>query len=454
MSRLRIAARMGIMVAVLMLAIWMIVIGWLYLESETEADGAIPPPERIAAITAMMDETGAGSRDLLAEATSSAHLRVRLAPAFPAAVVPPETDARIHAAYAPRLAGHTFTVTVEPRGELEERFPWLFGTAVNALRFDIRLSDGSVLTIETRSSVAQSRLGLPIGFGAGLVGTLVATLALVLMHRETLPLRRLAAIADRMDLSGDQPHMPIPRGSAPEIRSLVEAFNRLQTRLSQLLRGRMAMLGGMSHDVRTFATRLRLRLDQMPEGPEKERAIQDIADIIHLLDDALLASRAGAGELADELVEFDDLVAAEVDDRRKTGAPVNLTAKAGIEKPIVLGDRVALRRIVSNLVDNALNYGRVAHVALEGGARQVILTVDDEGSGIPEAHRALVMEPFVRLEASRSRETGGAGLGLAVVRSLVEAHGGSLSLEDAPLRGARIRVRLPLFEAGPDGWSG
>lgn len=450
MSRLRIAGRIGIMLAVLMLAIWMIVIGWLYLYSETEADGAIPPPERLAAIAAIMDETGAGSRAHLAEAISSSNLRIRVGPAFSAAIVPPETDARIHADYAPSLGGHAFTVAVEPRGELEARFPWLFGTAVNALRFEIRLEDGGLLTVTTRSSVAQSRLGLPIGFGAGLVGTLVAALALVLMHRETFPLRRLAAIADRMDFSGDQGHMPVPRGSAPEIRSLVEAFNRLQTRLSQLLRGRMAMLGGMSHDVRTFATRLRLRLDQMPEGPEKERAVQDIADIIRLLDDALLASRAGVGELADELVEFDDLVAAEIDDRRKSGAPVDLIVAAGTTRPMVLGDRVALRRIVANLVDNALTYGRVAHAALEGGAREVTLTVDDEGGGIPEAHRALVMEPFVRLETSRSRETGGAGLGLAVVRSLVEAHGGSLSLEDAPSRGARIRVRLPLFEAGRD----
>ena len=112
----------------------------------------------------------------------------------------------------------------------------------------------------------------------------------------------------------------------------------------------------------------------------------------------------------------------------------------------VLGDRLALRRIVANLVDNALKYGHIAHVAVEADAQAIVLTVDDEGSGIPPELREILLEPFVRLETSRNRQTGGAGLGLAVVCSLVEGHGGTVAIGDAPTGGARFSVRLPVFQ--------
>jgi len=289
------------------------------------------------------------------------------------------------------------------------------------------------------------RLGLPVGFGAGLLGTLIALVALVIMHRETRPLARLAAAVDRMDLDGQQVLLPQARTSAPEIKALVDAFNRLQTRLSQLLRARMAMLGGISHDVRTFATRLRLRVGQIPDATQRDRATNDIIDMIRLLDDALLASRAGAGELTQELVEFDAIVRADAEDRRAAGAAIDLRIDQGAVGATVLGDHLALRRIVSNLLDNALKYGHAAHAAVSMDGQEIVLVVDDEGAGIPPDLRAILLEPFVRLETSRNRQTGGAGLGLAVVRSLVEGHGGVVTIGDAPTGGARFTVRLPEF---------
>jgi signal transduction histidine kinase len=113
----------------------------------------------------------------------------------------------------------------------------------------------------------------------------------------------------------------------------------------------------------------------------------------------------------------------------------------------VLGDRLALRRVVANLVDNALHYGKAAHLSVDASSEFVTLLVDDEGSGIPVDQREQILEPFVRLEDSRNRRTGGAGLGLAVARSLVEAHEGVISIDDAPGGGARLMVRLPLFVA-------
>ena len=194
----------------------------------------------------------------------------------------------------------------------------------------------------------------------------------------------------------------------------------------------------------TFLTRLRLRVDRIPDEDERDRAGAEIADMIRLLDDALLASRAGAGELAEELVELALVVRTEVEDRRAAGKPVDVRASGDTT---VLGDRLALRRVVANLIDNALRHGTAAHLSVEADNGWVTLLVDDEGPGIPPEQRDQILEPFVRLEDSRNRCTGGAGLGLAVARSLVEAHEGAISIAAAPSGGARVIVRLPVFVA-------
>ena len=193
------------------------------------------------------------------------------------------------------------------------------------------------------------------------------------------------------------------------------------------------MLGGISHDVRTYATRLRLRAEKISDEAERDRAIADINDMILLLDDALLASRAGAGELAEEMVEIDDIIRAEVADRRGGGARIDYQSARWEQVPIVLGDRLALRRVVANLADNAIKYGGAAHLRSTIVGSDILLTVDDEGAGIPPAHRQAMLEPFSRLETSRNRRTGGAGLGLAIARGLIEAHRGRLSNRGCPI---------------------
>ena len=157
--------------------------------------------------------------------------------------------------------------------------------------------------------------------------------------------------------------------------------------------------------------------------------------------------RFGAGELAEEMVEIDDIVRAEVTDRQRGGARIDYQRGQWEQAPIVLGDRLALRRVVANLADNALKYGGSAHLRSTIAGNNILLTIDDEGPGIPLEQRQAMLDPFSRLETSRNRGTGGAGLGLAIARGLVEAHGGGLSIEDAPSGGARISVRLPLFQS-------
>ena len=216
-----------------------------------------------------------------------------------------------------------------------------------------------------------------------------------------------------------------------------------------LIKGRMALIGGLQHDVRTFATRLRLRVDKISDPVERDRAVTDIQDMIHLLDDALLSSRAGANELDEELIELAALVRSEAADRGEQNADVTVATAPETAGLHVLGDRLALRRVVANLVENALKYGGAAHLGLATRNGEMVLTVDDRGPGIPPDQRALLLEPFTRIEGSRARRTGGSGLGLAVVHSLLLAHRGTLEIGDAPGGGARITVRLPIFRTAP-----
>ncbi|MEP6563877.1 MAG: ATP-binding protein [Mesorhizobium sp.] len=444
MLRLSLAARITMIVVTALMAVWIGTIALLYRSHDREGEGARPSPRQVAALAELVEQTPGARRRLVLDAVSSSTLDARLGDTADTRPGRPASE-DLRQPYAAALGARPLVVTSPPASIAQRLFPRLFSATGNRLEFRIGLATGETLVIQTRGALTVSRLGLPVGFGAGLFGTLIALVALIIMHRETRPLARLAAAVDRIDLSGPPVQLPQARSSAPEIQALIAAFNRLEARLSQLLRARMAMLGGISHDVRTFATRLRLRVDHIPEGTERDRAICDIADMMRLLDDALLASRAGAGELAEELVEFADIVRAEVEDRR--GAAIDLNMGAAASGAVVLGDRLALRRIVSNLLDNALKYGHAAHVALDADAQAIVLTVDDEGPGIPPDQREILLEPFVRLEASRNRRTGGAGLGLAIVRNLVEGHGGTIAIGDAPGGGARFTARLPVFEA-------
>jgi signal transduction histidine kinase len=445
--RFSIATRITLIVFSAVLAAWIVSLALYYRSQEGEREGMPPAPAQVAAMAELFERLSGRERALALAAFDSERVDVKLE----ATNTPFETGetrpvrAGLREAYRAELGGRSVTI-VSPAVERPRwPFPRLMTGVADALTLRVVLSTGETLVIASRSPLLVTRLGLPVGFGAGLIGTLIALVALVVMHRATRPLMRLAAALDAMDLSGEPLPLSGSRTYPPEIQALINAYNRLQARLSQLLRARMALLGGISHDVRTFATRLRLRVDHIPEGPHRERAIADIAAMIRLLDDALLASRTGAGELAQELVELAELLRLEVDDRQATGFPVDLRLEGAARRAAVLGDRLALRRIAANLIDNAIAYGHAAHLVLHADEATFTLIVDDEGRGVAPELRDLLFEPFVRAESSRSRRTGGAGLGLAIARSLVEGHGGTIAVSGAPGGGARFTVTLPRF---------
>jgi signal transduction histidine kinase len=447
MLRVTLAARLALIGLIGFSVVVTVVVAIFYRTTIHENELTRPSPARLDSLATLVERTAPDSRQAVLDAVSSPQFVVRIARSgAPVHGETPPSQHQLRETYAAGLAGRPVEVVSPPDHRISQVFPRIARLMANAIEFRIGLRSGEMLIIDAYTRLPVTPLGLPVGFGAGLFGLVVALLALLVMQRETRPLARLAAAVDRVDLSVDPAPLPDARSSAPEIRAVIAAFNRLQGRLAEMLRARMTLVGGIAHDVRTFATRLRLRVEHIPDDAERQRAVADIDDMIRLLDDALLSTRAGAGGLSQEMVELAALISAEVHDRRVQGAAVDLVTEERARTAIVLGDRLALRRILANIVDNALAYGHAAHVrtALKDGA--ILVSIHDEGPGIPADQRQTVLEPFHRLEKSRNRATGGAGLGLAVVRSLVEAHGGTVDIAATPAGGTRVDVALPVFQ--------
>jgi signal transduction histidine kinase len=224
---------------------------------------------------------------------------------------------------------------------------------------------------------------------------------------------------------------------APEIRKLIVAVNEMRARISELIRGRTLLLGAISHDLKTYITRLRLRVEQLPDDAQRDKAVRDLDEMTRLLEDALAVARGGFAGNGRERVDLRALLSGIVEDRLLTRT--GLRAELG-EAPLwIEAEPVALRRLFGNLIDNALNFAAHCVVRLQRNGEAVVL-VDDDGPGIPEHMRASVFDPFFRLDTSRSRSTGGSGLGLAIVRQIADAHGARISLATSPEGGLRASV--------------
>jgi signal transduction histidine kinase len=240
------------------------------------------------------------------------------------------------------------------------------------------------------------------------------------------------------------PLVRLPETGPREVRELAIAFNGMQARIAELVERRTQALAAVSHDLRTPMTRLRFRMEDVTDPALRCAMAGDIAEMEQMVDATLSYLR---GEASDEPVRPLDLVALVetiVDDAQDRGLSADLSAPSRL---VVTGRLVSLKRMVSNLVENALAYGGSAHVTVTEAPADVVLTVRDHGPGIPEDQLAAVLEPFVRLEASRSRATGGVGLGLSIARTVAEAHSGTLTLANAPDGGLIAEVRLPKIQA-------
>lgn len=257
------------------------------------------------------------------------------------------------------------------------------------------------------------------------------------------PVSRLVGAAEQLGPALAQGRQPPPldehHGTA-EVRSAAAVFNRMAQQLRQVFEGRGLMIAAISHDLRTPLTRLRMRLETTPLEPQfQQRSVADLAEMNALIDAVLEVFRGPGAGSAPRQVDVAALVQALVDDHTEQGARLTLQAA-----PAVLHtEALPLRRIVDNLVGNALRYAGQAEVSVRHEGGQVVVAVVDSGPGIPEAELEAVMQPFVRLESSRNRATGGAGLGLFIARELAQRLGGRLQLANRAGGGLRAELWLP-----------
>jgi signal transduction histidine kinase len=305
----------------------------------------------------------------------------------------------------------------------------------------VRQPDGRWATVEPPRGLLspwQQRILLALGISMLLLAPLVWWMA----RRLTRPIRVFADAAER--LGADPEAEPLTPSGPSEVRTAIHAFNDMQASLRDHMRRRTQTVAAIAHDLRTPLTRLRFRAEQAP-GAVRDRMAADIEEMDALIGQAMAYVRGEATPERREAFDLDALAADCAEGFSETGGAVTFDGGGELA---VEADPAALRRALANLITNAVKYGGAARVkafALDGRA---VVTVEDDGPGLPEDEREAVFEPFHRAERSRSRETGGAGLGLTVARQAARAHGGDVTLANRSEGGLLARLELPLHATG------
>ncbi|MGE4527788.1 MAG: ATP-binding protein [Rhodospirillaceae bacterium] len=340
-----------------------------------------------------------------------------------------------------------------PAGEEEPSY----GALSDALKenltlpFQLTESDDEDHNVEIRIQMADSVLTISSPkkrlssftiylFLIWMIGTslLLFGIATIFMNNQVRAVRRLAIAADSFGKGRDAPWFK-PEG-ATEVRQAAQAFLVMRDRIKRQIDQRTEMLAGVSHDLRTPLTRMKLQLAMMGEDASALDLKEDVEEMERMVEGYLAFAR-GEGREAMRPANISALVETVVGRFTRNGAPIDLHIERGLSLPL---RPQAVERCIANLVANAVRYGK--HVAVRVGQRAdaVEILVDDDGPGVPEEKRADVFRAFFRIDNSRNPETGGVGLGLTIARDVARSHGGDIQLADSPLGGLRVRLILPL----------
>ncbi|WP_309643261.1 HAMP domain-containing sensor histidine kinase [Phenylobacterium sp.] len=271
-----------------------------------------------------------------------------------------------------------------------------------------------------------------------LSGLAMVPVAYVFARRLSAPIGLFADAAER--LGRDPRAAPLSLKGPAEVAIAARAFNDMQERLRRYVEDRTAMVGAIAHDLRTPLTRLRFRIENVPEDTRTKMAA-DIDQMEEMISAALTFVRDATRDGERTPLELSSLLESVCDEMAETGADTEVERG---EKVVLHGDPVALRRLLTNLLDNAVKYGERARARVFLDNASAVVEIEDDGPGIPAEDHERVFEPFYRREPSRSRQTGGIGLGLAVVRSVARGHGGDVALTNRVGGGLTARVQLPL----------
>lgn len=440
------ALRITALMSATLLAIGLIIGAAFYLQrdSDTGSGLRLPLPDQIAAIVELLESTPPPARERLLRAVDTPGFRVRVLNG----PLPADTDSsftglsRLTQRYLAALGDHRVWAGVDPRAPDENRWTAIWGrrglVAGAPLRIQVQLRDGHVADFELRGALLRRTITRPLWFTAWSLALLIGLAALWSLRLQIRPLERLAQAVERFGTEDEEP--PLRESGAPEVRKLVAAYNRMRERIHELVAGRTRMLAAISHDLGTYLTRLRLRIELIGDIEQRERAERDLADMHQLLRDTLALARMDRLP-PNQRVDLGAL--ADLECRALPPHSVHYTPPAA--SLWVAGDSLALRRVFGNLLGNALKYAGSAELRLSAAEGHAEICVEDRGPGIAAAERKAVLEPFYRGDRARNLDDGGSGLGLAIVADIVRRHQGELYLEDRPGGGLRVRVRLPLL---------
>ncbi|MBF0562612.1 MAG: HAMP domain-containing protein [Alphaproteobacteria bacterium] len=308
---------------------------------------------------------------------------------------------------------------------------------VGKVRIRIQLTDGVLEVLTPRKRLFSVTTYL---FVLWMVGSsmFLFGIASLFMRNQVRPIRRLAAATNNFGKGRDVPFFK-PEG-ATEVRQAATAFNHMRARIKRQINQRTEMLAGVSHDLRTPLTRMKLQLAILEEFEGVDELNEDIAEMERLIESYLAFAR-GEGAEATQTASLSQLIETVAGRFRRNNAALDIH----IERDLVIPMRLnAIERCLSNLIDNAARYG--TNIAVRAGQRGDVIevTIDDDGPGIPVSKRTEVFRAFIRLEGSRNPKTGGVGLGLTIALDIAHGHGGDILLEDSPLGGLRARLRLPI----------
>lgn len=434
----------GRTVLVLLAAVILVHLGSMlaYRESAMDAASAAHAAQiagRLTTARRALADRPPGARDSAAHALSSGGVTLRwdMRPVTDDAAEPDavlRALARSLADAAPNLRAADLRLgygDVQPPGD------------AHAILGALRLADGSWLnfSVPVVTGMAPTFHGTLVSTSVMALG--IAFVAVLLVRTLVAPLRRLARAADAI---GRGPEVAVPEAGPDEVRQVSRAFNAMQARIHRLISDRTQALAAVSHDLRTPITRLRLRVGFLADQEAQEAIDADLDEMEAMIDATLAYLRGDAEPEEPKPTDLSAMLATLVDAAADAGRTAAFDGPRHAFLPL---RGLAVKRAFANLIDNALTYGSAARVGLRDTVAAVLVTVDDNGPGIPDGELERVFEPFQRLDASRNRRTGGVGLGLAIVRQAVEHEGGSIRLINRQEGGLRAEVAIPRRIEGP-----
>lgn len=448
MARLGIVWRLVLILLAALILVQILTTALFFWRREQAFDARLQSPiaDQVAAMASLVDDADPLEREVMLRAFNGQDLYVRITPE-PGMALPEGRELRpmernIRDELSPLDPPRAVVVRMETDIAQGNRLPALRRLFAGRVAIAVRLADGNYLRVVSDGDLMPRLFGLQPGFFAGVIGFMVALLAIIFFTKESKPLRALARAVK--GFGRDAEPRPVKEAGASEVRVLIRAFNDMQARLTTLMRNRAFVLGALAHDLRTYLTRLRLRAEFLPEDAEREQWIRNLDLMGRMVEDSLTFARVSFGADRDARSDLGEIARRELAERAALGAAVSGHVPAG-DFPVA-GSESALARALANLVENALKYAGKAEISLARSGRDLLLAVEDDGPGFPAAVREHRGQPFQQGDAARTKEGGaGSGLGLAIAGEIARGLGGDLLLEERPGGGARAVLRLPLM---------